>query len=61
MYSIDSKLRDAALRHILKCDVSKESRYEAEQMFADEIDLFIAGAKYAFRMVVDNNLLDKKE
>ena len=60
MYPIESILRDSALRYILKCDVPKESRYEAEQMFAHEIDLFIAGARCAFKMVIDNNLLDKE-
>ena len=44
-------LRGEALRYILKGDVPKESRYEAEQMFTNEIDIFVAGAKCAFQMM----------
>ena len=58
---INSYLREAALRYILKTDVSKESRYEAEQMFANEIELFIAGARCAFQMIVDHKLSQEKE
>lgn len=61
MTQIEIKLRDAALRYILKTDVSPEVRYEAEQMFANEIDIFVAGARCAFQMIVDHKLIDKEE
>lgn len=58
---IEMYLRDAALRHILKCDVSKEARYEAEHLFANEIDIFVAGARCAFKMIVDRKLTEKED
>ena len=60
MHPIEKKVREAALRYILKTDVSKETRYEAEMMFANEIDLFVAGARCAFQMIVDHKLIDKE-
>lgn len=60
MHPIEKKLRDAALLHILKTDVNPVVRYEAEQMFANEIDLFVAGARCAFKMIVDHKLIDKE-
>lgn len=61
MHPIEIKLRDAALRHILKTDVNPEVRYDAMQMFANEIDLFVAGARCAFQMIIDHKLIDKEE
>lgn len=58
---IDRKLRNAALRYILKTDVSPETRYEAEQMFSNEIDMFVAGARCAFQMIIDHKLTEKED
>lgn len=61
MHPIEQKVREAALNHILKGHVPKECRHEAEQMFANEIDLFVAGAKCAFKMIVEHKLIDKED
>lgn len=61
MHQIEIKIREAALRYILKTDINPEVRHEAEQMFANEIDLFVAGAKCAFKMIVEHKLIDKED
>ena len=60
-FEIEMYLRNAALRHILKCEVSKEARYDAEHLFANEIDIFVAGARCAFMMMVDHKLTEKED
>lgn len=58
---LDIKLRDAALRYLLNAEVSPMARYEAEQMFAYEIDIFVAGARCAFKMIIDHKIQDKED
>ena len=62
MNEIERKIRDAAIHHIVKYrDIPKDLRYEVEQFFANEVDLFVAGARCAFQMIQDNFDLYEKE
>lgn len=55
MESLEKRIREAALKHILNThQISKEYRYDAEQLFHNEIELFVEGAKKMLAIMMEH-------
>ena len=55
MESLEKRIREAALKHILNThQISKEYRYDAEQLFHNEIELFVEGAKKMLTIMMEH-------